>query len=258
VRSVGPEKGDVLFAELLRAGESAQKAREFLSRQQPDTVLLLALLRRAVPVRFLEAVAATPPWSSDARLLAGVALNPRAPASLVLRLLPSLFWRDLAEVARNPRLAGPVRVRAESLLKERLPDLRLGEKIALGKLATTALLPLLLAESEPKVVRACLINSRLREEDLLTAMRLDTAPRALLEEAADSSRWSERYGVKLALVLQPKTPLPIALGQISSLILRDLARVAATEGLPLLVQAAAARVAAVAAAEGPTLGRSDR
>jgi hypothetical protein len=233
---------DALFADVMQAGATAPRVRELLARPELDEVLMLGVLRRPVPVRFLELVAATPPWSERPRLLGGVVLNPRTPRVLALRLLPSLFWRDLAEVAASPRLPKGVRGRAEGILQEQLPDMRLGEKITLAKIATPPVLARLLAETDPKVSEACLINPRLREEDLVTALRQDTAARGLLEAAASSSRWGDRYAVRLALVLQPRTPLGVALGQITSLIDRDLERVAGAEGLKPLVQVAAQRL----------------
>jgi len=233
---------DGLFADVVQAGATVPRVRQLLARPELDEVLMLALLRRPVPVRFLELVAATPPWSERPRMLGGVVLNPRTPRVLALRLLPSLFWRDLAEVAASPRLPKGVRGRAEAILQEQLPDMRLGEKITLSKIATPPVLARLLAETDPKVSQACLINPRLREEDLLTALRKDTAARGLLEAAASSSRWGDRYAVRLALVLQPRTPLGVALGQITSLIDRDLERVAGALGLRPLVQVAAQRL----------------
>jgi hypothetical protein len=158
-------------------------------------------------------------------VLAGVVLNPRAPVPLSLRLMPSLFWRDLAAVALAPRIAGPVRVRAEAILKEKVPDLRLGERVALAKIATSAVLPLLLADQESRVAAACLINPRLREEDLVTALRQDTVRLALIEAAGASTRWSANYAVRLELVLQARTPLALAMHQLSALVPRDLKRV---------------------------------
>lgn len=233
---------DELHSELLRAGESVPRLRAALEAEIEETAMI-ALLRRAVPVRFLELVADAHPWSDRPRVLAGIVLNRRAPRTLSLKLLPALFWRDLAEVAVNPHLSMAVRSRAEGLLLEKLPDMRLGERVALGKIATRQVLVRLLADPEPKVVRASLINPRLREEDLLVVLQSRTAPAALMEAVAASRRWSERYAVKLGLVLQARTPLGIALAQISSLLPRDLARVGGTEGLRPLVQAAALRVA---------------
>ena len=247
---------DALFAELMRAGESVPRLRDVLARAQPDEALMLGVLRRPVPVRFLETVAATAPWSERPRVLGGVALNPRTPRVLALRILPSLFWHDLADVAASPRLPRGVRGRAESILQDQLPDMRVGEKITLAKMATAPVLSRLLAETDARISEACLINPRLREEDLLSAIRQETVPQALLEAAASSSRWRERYAVRLALVLQPRTPLGVALAQISSLIDRDLERVTGTAGLRPLVQAAAARLSAGARPEGRNPVRS--
>lgn len=219
-----PVHVDVLHAAVLRAGENVPSLRSALAAHTPDPTVLIALLRRAVPLRLLELLAG-PPWSEDARILAGVVLNPRAPVPLALRVVPSLFWRDLAAVALAPRVAGPVRVRAEAILRDKVPDLRLGERVSLAKIATAPVLPLLLADESARVAEACLINPRLREEDLVTALRQEDASVALVEAACASTRWSANYAVRVALVLQPRTPLALALAQLSSLVPRDLRRV---------------------------------
>ena len=241
-RPAGTGEIDRLFAELLRAGDSADALQRLLSRQEPDETTLLAVLRRPVPVPFLEHLGTSAPWISRPRVLGGVARNPKTPRALALRLLPALFWRDLADVAASPRLSIAVRSRAEGHLKEMLPDMRLGGRVTLAKLATTAVLILLLADPEPRVVSGALTNPRLREDDLLSALRGQAVSPVLIAEAASSFRWREVYGVRLEIALQPRTPLAIALGQLSSLVTRDLRRLASTKGLIPLLQAAASRV----------------
>lgn len=234
---------DALFAEALRAGESRPRAREALA-QAPDEQVLAAALRRAVPVAFLEEVAAVRPWSERPRVLARVVLSPRAPQALSLRLVPALYWRDLADVAATPRVPAAVRSRAESILRDGLPDMRLGDRVTLARLATPALLPQLLADGERQVAESTLVNPRLREEDLVAALRKDDVAGVLVEAVVSSSRWAANYAVRLALVLQPRTPLPLALQQISSLVPRDLRRVAEETALRPLVRAAAREVLA--------------
>jgi hypothetical protein len=243
VRSKPESAADALFAELLRAGTSVAALREVLERHDPDDNLLLDVLHRAVPVPFLEALGTTSPWSTRGRVLGGVVLNPKVPRALALRLLPALFWRDLADVARTPRVDAGVRVRAEGLLKDLLPELRLGEKVTLGRLATPPILALLLRETDAKALEAALTNPRLREEDVLVAVRRETVSPALLAEIAASRRWTGLYSVRLELVLQKRTPLAVALAQLSSLLEKDLRRIAATPELTPLVQVAALRVA---------------
>jgi hypothetical protein len=234
-----PAAVDLLYREVLRAGEDAAAVKAVLAEQQPEDNVLTSVLRRALPIRFLEQLAATPPWSERPIVLARVVQNPRAPRGLSLRLLSSLYWRDLADVSTSPSVPGAVRVRAEANLRDLLPDLRLGERITLGKIATPLVLTSLLSDTDSRVLEAALLNSRLREEDLVTALRRDTASRALTEVASASPRWKERYAVRLALALQPRTPLPLVLLQLSSLLKTDLIRVARTRGLAPLVQAAA-------------------
>jgi hypothetical protein len=240
---------DALHAEVLRAGESAQRLRDLLDSTFPDDALLVSLLRRSVPVRFLEVVSTTKPWSDRPTVLAQVVLHPRAARGLSLRLLPQLYWRQLADVAAAPHVPAAVRVKAEGSLKDQLRDLRLGERVALARIATPPIIQRLLAEGEPKVLEALLNNPRLREEDLLLALRRTDVALTLVDAVVASTRWGERYLVRVELALQPKTPLPIALLQLSSLVKRDLRRIVEATGLRPLVQAAAARL--LAEAESP-------
>jgi hypothetical protein len=241
-RMGGGDEVDALFGELMQAGESVPRLREVLRTPAASPTALLVVLRRAVPRKLLELLGTSPPWSEDVRLLGGVVLNPRTPTPLSLRLMPSLYWHDLAEAAANPRLLGPVRVRAEAVLAERLPDLKPGEKITLGRLATPFVLLRLLADEDARVVQTCLQNPRLREDDLAAALRRERVAPALLAEVAGSSRWKGSYRVRLELVLQPRTPLALSLAQLSGLVPGDLSRVAGTPDLPPLVQIAAQRL----------------
>ena len=237
------EPVDALFSQALAAGESRPRAREVLARA-PDEQVLASALRRAVSAAFLEEVASTRPWSERPRVLARVVLSPRAPQALSLRLVSGLYWRDLAEVAATARVSAAVRSRAESLLRDGLGDMRLGDRVTLARLATAALLPSLLADTERQVTESTLLNPRLREEDLVAALRREDARAVLVEATVSSSRWATNYAVRLALVLQPRTPLPLALQQISSLVPRDLRRVAEEAALRPLVRAAAQEVLA--------------
>jgi len=234
---------EALLAEILRGGPSRERISEILRRYAPEDSVLISMLRRPLPVPFLEYLGTTPPWSERGSVLGKLVLNRRTPRALSLRLLPSLYWRDLADVAASPHVPGAVRVRGEALLLEAVGDLRLGERVTMAKVATPRVLRQLLSDAEPKVARAALINPRLREEDLLLALRQPEVSPALIEATASSPRWSQCYGVRLTLALQPRTPLPLALLQISSLNRRDLLRLAETPVLRPLIQAAALRVA---------------
>ena len=204
--------------------------------------MLAAVLRRALPVAFLEEVAARRPWSERPRVLARVVLNPRAPRALSLRLVSGLYWRDLAEVAATARVPAAVRFRAESLLRDGLRDMRLGDRVTLARVATPGLLPPLLADTDGRVTASALLNPRLREEDLVSSLRREDVGIALVAAVAESPRWAANYAVRLALALQARTPLALALQQLTSLVPRDLRRVAEERALRPLLRAAARTV----------------
>jgi len=236
-----PPGVDGLYQEILRCGENRGRIRDALERHMPDELTLVALLRRAVPAALLEHPGSSAPWSERPRILGAVAKNARASRALSLKVLPALLWRDLSDVASSPWVAPAVRVRAEGLLRERLPDLRLGDRVSLAKTAPLLGLRELLQDSEIDVCRAALINARLREEDLLAALRLEALSASLIQAVAASHKWRERYAVRLALVLQPRTPSSISLSQITGLVDRDLRAVGATTSLAPIVRAAAER-----------------
>lgn len=241
---------EAAFNAAARAGSDRAALRGWLDEWGHDEHLLVAVLRRAVGAPLLECVGSTRPWCDRARVAAAVVRQARTPVHVSQRLLPALYWRDLAEVAAGPYLPGTVRVRAEALLVERLPDLRLGDRIALARLATRALLRHLLRLDEASVVEAALLNPRLGEEALATLLRETKVQRALLEGVAASPRWRQSYAVRRALVVQPRTPLPLALAHLTSLVRADLRRVAADPNLAPLLRAAAER-----AADGPDQSR---
>lgn len=242
MRPEAPGSVDALYADVLRAGEDLGRLRALIAERQPEDVQLRSLLRRAVPVRLLEYLGTTPPWCDRPLVAAAVVQNPRTPRHVAQRLVGALYWRDLAEVAAAVRLQASVRQRAEAQLRDMLRDMRPGDRITLGRLATAAVLRDLLKDGDERVLSAALDNPRLREDDLLAAIRDPAATRALLARVPEGFRWRDRYAVRLALVLQPRSPLGVSLGQLSSLLVRDLRQVAQERSLPPLVRAAAVRL----------------
>lgn len=116
---------------------------------------------------------------------------------------------------------------------DRIPDygkgrpLTLGERKSLARRPDRDMLERLLRDPHPDVIRQVLVNPRLTEDDVLRmAARRPSRP-DVLTEIARSSRWAHRPRLRMALVLNPDTPLAIA-GPILGLLLRHELRLVAT------------------------------
>ncbi|MEM7516194.1 MAG: hypothetical protein AAF368_04615, partial [Planctomycetota bacterium] len=135
-----------------------------------------------------------------------VARHRRTPEPLAMRLIPNLFWRDLAEITLDLRIRASVRRVAERYLVQRLPRLAEGEKINLARRSVDTVAARLLGEAQPRVVDAGLENPRLSEKALLDVVTADRSPPRLLHRIAKHPRWGARYEVQAALCQNPRAP----------------------------------------------------
>jgi hypothetical protein len=145
--------------------------------------------------------------------------TPRAHA---VKFIFYLFWPDLLRLSTDVKVPAPVRRAIETQLLIRLEKLALGEKIAMARLCSHALIRALLFDAEPKIFQALLINQRLREDDLLFLASSTQATIEHLVLLAGDPKWSYRYAIRKALVMNPRTPRATAASQLRYLSRRDL------------------------------------
>jgi hypothetical protein len=161
-----------------------------------------------------------------------LALHPRTPEVLALRLVPTLFWRDLMLLGLDSRLRPTLRRAAESHLLVRLAEMAVGEKVALARRASPGILAQLRHDPNPRVVAALLDNPRLTEGVLVPVLQSATTPPAVLELIAGDRRWGARYSLRVALSGNPRTPLETTLRLLPTLRKPDLRAVAADPRVP--------------------------
>ena len=156
-----------------------------------------------------------------------VAFDPRSRQSDALRCVATLYWVDLVRLGCDTRLHPIVRRAADSRLIERLPGLALGEKMAIARAASLAVLATLRLDPSPRVIGSLLENPRLTEGALLPLASSEQARSQVLAVLAASPRWGVRYPLRVALARNPQTPPSVALGILPMLKKSDLAAVAA-------------------------------
>jgi hypothetical protein len=184
--------------------------------------------------------------------------SPRAPQVLARQVLPHLGWRDLAALPVDLRISPVLRREAEKLLKLRLPELALGEKIALARRGSRGIVALLCDEPESQVLRAVVGNPRATEADCVRILARSDLPAEFLGWLATSSSWGQRRTVRLTLVRHPRTPPSAALQLARALSRKDIEDLQRDVAAPRLVRVAAERhLAAQGAASrgsGPRFG----
>lgn len=99
----------------------------------------------------------------------------------------------------------------------RVPDFGMGRPVTLGERKSLArrhdreLIARVIRDPHPDVMRILLGNPRLTENDVLRLCARRPVASEVLREVFRSARWIVRYPIKLALVMNPYTPLDIGL-----------------------------------------------
>jgi len=144
------------------------------------------------------------------------------PLTHAVKLVHYLHWPDLLRVSVDVTVPPQVRRAIDTQLLARLSKLALGEKIAAAKRCSAALIKVLLFDPDPNVFASLLINQLVREEDLLLLAGSESASAEKLRLLAADQKWSSRYAIRRALVVNPSTPRAVAASQLRFLSRRDL------------------------------------
>lgn len=117
--------------------------------------------------------------------------------------------------------------------------LTLGERKAIARRPPPDLLPKVLADPHPDVIRNLLAAARLTEDDVVRLATRRPNKAEVLQQVAMHPRWCQRPRVRLALVLNPMTPNEIAIAMIALLRRNELKSVVDATALHPAVRAAA-------------------
>ncbi len=213
-----------------------------------DLAEVRAVLRNPfLSASWIERLLEVPRLASAYEVRKAVAGHPHTPHSLALRLVPGLYWADLVRVGTETRLHPLVRRAADRRLVERLPGLAVGERMAIGRSASPAVLTTLRFDSNPRVIAAVLDNPRLTEGSLVALAAHERASPQVLSVLCRNGRWAVRRTIRVALCRNPATPDALVLGLLPGLDKGSLATVASDTRLSRAVR----RKAGLLAGGGP-------
>jgi|SRR5580704_6998802 hypothetical protein len=191
-----------------------------------ETQLCLLLNRKDLPAEILEEVARRKPLLKNYRVKRALAVHPRTPRLASLRLVRDLYPMDLVQLALLPGTPAELKRIAEDRLIGRLPQLPLGQKIALARRGPGRVAGALLAEGGPQVLSVVLDNPHLTEAQVLKVLSREKVHPEVVYSVIHHRKWSCTYNVRLALVRHPASTLSSILAYLPELTVSDLRELA--------------------------------
>ena len=223
-----PEGGELdaivqLLGRRIRAVQDRRMRREVLRihLEESDDAAVVALLERIYQ------------GTVSGRNLHRELMQELALDGTVLRGLGYDRVTDLYEVAHWARLPAVSRMflgerhrgnvtAAEAMDDNEFLELSAGERRTLARGKDRFSLDRILHDRDPRVIGTFLDNPRAVEADVVRIAAMRPTKPAILRLIARHRRWATRYRVKLALVCNPYTPLPIGTQLVPTLLLQDL------------------------------------
>jgi hypothetical protein len=199
--------------------------------QLDESHLCVLLERKDLPEETLDAIACRKDWLRSHRLRRALVFHVNAPRLAAMRVARELYLMDLVHLSLRPTSTGELRRLADELILARVPQLPLGQKLALARRASGRVAGSLLAEGHAEIISAALENAFLTEAQVLKVLARETVRERVVAAIARHRRWSQLYNVRLALLRSSKTPVEPLLSFLPDLSQPDLEDLAASSAL---------------------------
>ena len=124
-------------------------------------------------------------------------------------------------------------------LFQKIQTMSVSEKLDLDRKSTKEARTILIRDSN-KLVQLAVVNSpKITESEILAIATNRQVNDEILREIAMNREWLRNYQIRCALVNNPKTPLSIAMAQVTYLNQKDLGLLAKSKGVPRAIVIAA-------------------
>jgi hypothetical protein len=197
--------------------------------EEPHVIQMLERLDLSAKV--LAAIAENGKWISSEGVRLRLARHPRTPRRFALALLRQLYLFDLVRLSLLPSTPAEIKRVAEELIVARVPHLPVGQKLTLARRGPSRVAGALLAEGHPQAIKLALANAFLSESQILKVLAKPGLPERVVAAIAQHPKWSVQYNVRVALIRNPHTPVPVVLAFLPNLTVRDLQNLAALESV---------------------------
>ena len=196
-----------------------------MDRRMTEDLALALLVRRDLRGEVLDELSKNVTVMKHRKVIVALVCHPRTPRYVSMPITRRLYTFELLKIAVLPPVPADVKMIAEEAIINRLETISSGERLTLAKSGSTRIAAALLADAEPRVIDAALLNSRLTEPFVVKALMREDARQHLVHAVCRHPKWSLRKEIQIALLKSPHTPLPRAIyiaEQLSSNALREI------------------------------------
>jgi hypothetical protein len=127
-------------------------------------------------------------------------------------------------------------------IRAQIQDMTLPQKIKLAMFGDGVVRSILITDTSDLVVRAVLSNPQLRDTEIQGFAANRNVDQQVLRRISVNKTWAKLYPVKLALVLNPKSPADVSVKLIKFLNRTDVKTVARSKQVPGVVSIAARKL----------------
>jgi hypothetical protein len=116
------------------------------------------------------------------------------------------------------------------------------EKIRLAKRGPKNIIGLLIQEGDKQIMRFVIQNPRLGIPEVLAILKSPQTSLEIIQAIGKNSGWMQSDEVKYQLVINPRTPLPLALNHLKGLNQKDLAKIAKSRHVKMQLKSSALKL----------------
>ena len=193
-----------------------------LNRSLSEGLVIIIANRKNVNAEILESLYNDIRWKDSYRVKLALCKNPKTPRRISLSIIKSLKIFDLADLTRNHNVPIDLRIKAEANIIEKILSLPLGIKLSIARRASSNVLVRLIVDGMKEVVIICLDSPYITEGDICKIVSMKKTTSQVIRQIANHPKWSYRYDVQWALILNNHTPLSCVVNFLKSIRTTDL------------------------------------
>jgi hypothetical protein len=130
----------------------------------------------------------------------------------------------------------------EDPLAKRIQEMGLPEKLRLAQMGDKEARSLLAREQNKQILYCLLQNPRISDQEIVQFAKEKTLPEEILSLISRRKEWMKKYPVRLALTLNPKTPLALSLRLLRTIRDMDLRKIAKSRDISAQVASGARKI----------------